>query len=153
MTPVWSRNTSSAHRAVLRINTLTIMKSSVTMAIRSVQMLKDRKVTNLTLSYTKNLLHNSFSIIKKIWSRIKPHNFEEGMTAKQFPAPTLKKQEINWCTFSEAHPPHAFWYSDSFYFIDILHSSTETRLLLCELPSLRKKKKFQIISKILNSIY
>lgn len=35
------------------------------MAIGSVQMLKDRKVTNLVLSYTKNLLHNSFSIIKK----------------------------------------------------------------------------------------
>lgn len=35
------------------------------MAIGSVQMLKERKVTNLPLSFTKNLLHNSFSIIKK----------------------------------------------------------------------------------------
>lgn len=99
--PLWIRDSCvkqehlSAHRAVLRINTLTIMKSSVTMAIGSVQMLKERKVTNLPLSYTKNI-HNSF---KKVWSRIKPHNLEGDMTVKQFPAKTLKKQEMNRCTF------------------------------------------------------
>lgn len=77
------------------------------------------------------------------------------MTGKQFPTKTLKKQEINWCTFSEAHPPHVFWYSENFHFINNLTQLYWNKAILmwAVLIKLKKNFMFQIIPKIVNSIY